>query len=108
MGLSNKERSMRNTSTVIFIFCLLFGVSSLVEATTRVDGAVFLVEKGEAALHSGDKEAAVKIFSKVLMLDQNNPVALKHLQALGVPDGLYAPEEGYGAPLQQMSEKVQI
>jgi len=70
------------------MLCLLW--ASVSHARSQNEGSAFLVDVGERSLEKGNITNAIHEFSKALMLDPYNERALKHLQAYGLNEGLYA------------------
>jgi len=80
------------SATTGFLFLFLFLCrTDEVRAEGRNIAAEMLCEHAQTFYERGEKKEALQEFSKVLLVDPDNPTAHEYLAKLGVPQGLYRP-----------------
>ncbi|MCA9400207.1 MAG: hypothetical protein KC713_01170 [Candidatus Omnitrophica bacterium] len=75
------------------LICLIVNAFPMTSAhaSTRTDGADFLVDIGERYYQKEQFDEAIHEFSKALLIDPQNQEARDYLRAMGVSQGLYKP-----------------
>ena len=78
------------TMGFLFLFLFLSGTGE-VRAQGRNIAAETLCEHAQTFYERGQKKEAIHEFSKVLLVDPDNPTAHDYLARLGAPQGIYRP-----------------